>query len=108
MVARDLEEKASAWNPEWDPPKRAKCRAEGERLFAIGRFAEAEEVLRGLNDDNEQIGILHNNYAIDRVREVRALIRIAKSPEHVEAAQDLADEIERMQLQAIASGPTTR
>ncbi len=100
-VARDLHEKADAWNPEWDPPKRAMCRADGERLFAIGEFAEAEQVLRDLNDDNEQIGILHNNYAMDRVRDVRALLRIAKSPEHVDAAQDLADEAERMHLQAI-------
>jgi hypothetical protein len=105
VVARDLEEKACAWNPEWDPPKRAKCRAEGERLFAIGKFAEAERVLRGLNDGNEQIGILHNNHAMDRVRDVRALLRIAKSPEHVDAAQDLADEVERMQLQAIRFRP---
>jgi tetratricopeptide (TPR) repeat protein len=104
-TARDLHKESNAWNSEWTPPKQAMCRAEGERLFAIGEFAEAERVLRDLNDDNEQIGVLYNNYGVDRVRDVRALLRVAESAEHVDAAQDFADEAERMHLQALRFQP---
>lgn len=95
-----LLERAYAWNSEWYPPKRDLCRVRGERLFALGKFAEAENVLRDLRDNNSQLGTLYNNYAFDCLRDARELLRNARSRYEVDAAFDREGEYERMLLQA--------
>lgn len=99
------QERAGEWNPEWEPPRRELCRSRGEWLFARGDFTGAERMLRDLGDDNRQIAVLYNNHALDRLRDARALLRIAESGEHVDAAVDLADEYERMLLKAALLSP---
>ncbi|MFJ9616188.1 hypothetical protein [Streptomyces noursei] len=99
------QEQSCVWNPEWDAPSRELCRSRGEELFARGDFAEAERVLRDLGDDNRYTGVLYNNEALVRLRDARALLRIAKTGEHIDTVVDLADEYERMLLQAARLNP---
>lgn len=97
---------ALAWNPDEDAATRELCRARGRILFQRGEYGAAERELRDLRDNNREIAVLFHNYGIRRYDEARALLRIARTRQQLEAVYDPADEAERMLLQAVRFDPT--
>lgn len=101
---RHLEE-SSAWNPDDDAVHRELARGRGRQLFRRGDYAEAERVLRGVRDNGRELAILFNDYGIDRLNAARAMLKIARTVGQLDAAQDPADESERMLVQASKIDP---